>query len=162
MPAPYAAPCCPRLDSLAVTALADRVVAESWLLAAVDAVAASGLPDAWVAAGAIRDVVWGQLHDGFDPSAVKDIDVAYFDPADLSQERDSSAEHVLRSLADRHWEATNQAAVHRWYHEYFGGEPMEAFVKRARRGRDVAGDRDLRGGAAHAGGDRGLRSPWAR
>jgi hypothetical protein len=128
MPAPYAAPCCPRLDPLAVTALADRVVAESWLLAALDAVAASGLPDAWIGAGAIRDVVWGQLHDGFDPSAVKDIDVAYFDPADLSQERDSSAEHVLRSLADLPWEATNQAAVHRWYHEYFGGEPVEAFV----------------------------------
>lgn len=25
------------------------------------------------------------------------------------------------------WEATNQAAVHTWYHQYFGGPPVESF-----------------------------------
>ena len=30
-------------------------------------------------------------------------------------------------LADLPWEATNQAAVHTWYHHYFGGAPVEPF-----------------------------------
>jgi hypothetical protein len=121
-----AGPCCAALDPAAVAALAAGVRAEPWLMLALDAVAASGLPDAWIGAGAIRDVVWGQLHDGFDPAGVRDIDVAFFDPADLSRERDFAAEHALAGIADLPWEATNQAAVHTWYHEYFGGTPIPA------------------------------------
>ncbi|MGH3728728.1 MAG: nucleotidyltransferase family protein [Micromonosporaceae bacterium] len=87
-------------------------------------VRASGLPEAWVGAGAIRDLVWSELFGaGFDPSAVRDVDVAYFDPGDLSRERDDLAtarlEHIWPQLP---WEARNQAAVHTWYHHTFGGE----------------------------------------
>jgi uncharacterized protein len=122
-----AGPCCRSLDPRAAADLAGRVRAEPWLMQALDAVAASELPDAWIGAGAIRDAVWGQLHDGFDPAAVKDVDVAYFDPGDLEPERDVAAGNVLRGLAEFPWEATNQAAVHTWYHGYFGGDPVEAF-----------------------------------
>jgi hypothetical protein len=121
------APCCAALDPAAVTALAGRVRAEPWLLGALEVVQASGLPDAWIGAGALRDVVWGQLHDGFDPAAVRDIDVAFFDPGDLSRERDGSAQRALAQLAVLPWEATNQAAVHSWFHEYFGGPRVPPF-----------------------------------
>jgi hypothetical protein len=119
-----AAPCCAALDPAAAAALAIGVRAEPWLMRALEAVAASGLPGAWIGAGAIRDVVWGQLHDGFDPAGVRDIDVAFFDPADLSRERDFAAEQALAGIAVLPWEASNQAAVHTWYHEYFGGTPV--------------------------------------
>jgi hypothetical protein len=107
--------------------LAELLLREPWLVRALDAVAASGLPHAWIGAGVIRDVVWGQLYGRFSPDSVRDVDVAYFDPADLSAERDLKAQETLASLADLPWEATNQAAVHTWYHHYFGGPPVEPF-----------------------------------
>jgi len=94
---------------------------------ALRAVAESGLPDAWIGAGAIRDVIWGQRYGRFIPAAVKDIDVAYFDPGHLGPECDLAAQELLGRLADMPWEATNQAAVHTWYHAYFGGPPVRAF-----------------------------------
>jgi len=100
---------------------------EPWLARALSAVAASGLPDAWIGAGAVRDVVWGQLYGEFSPACVRDVDVAYFDPADLSAQRDAKAQETLAMFADLPWEATNQAAVHTWYHHYFGGAPVEPF-----------------------------------
>jgi hypothetical protein len=122
------ASCCTGLDPAAAETLASRVRAEPWLVRALEAVAESGLPGAWIGAGVIRDVVWGQLHDGFDPAGVRDIDVVYFDPADLSPARDQDALRVLAAAADLPWEATNQAAVHTWYHEYFGGAPVAPFA----------------------------------
>jgi hypothetical protein len=107
--------------------LAACVRAEPWLLHALDAVAASGLPDAWVGAGVIRDAVWGQRHGGFDPGAVRDVDVAFFDPDDLRGERDQAAQQALARLAPLPWEATNQAAVHTWYQSCFGGPPVDPF-----------------------------------
>jgi uncharacterized protein len=107
--------------------LAGLLLREPWLARALDVVAASGLPDAWVGAGVIRDVVWGQLYGQFSPDAVRDVDVAYFDSADLSADRDLKAQETLGTLADLPWEATNQAAVHTWYHDYFGGPAVEEF-----------------------------------
>ncbi len=104
------------------------MLAEPWLASALDAVAASGLPDAWIGAGVIRDVVWGQLHDGFDPALVRDVDVVFFDPGDLSPARDEAAQRRLGELAGRPWEASNQAAVHTWFHDYFGGPPVPPFA----------------------------------
>jgi hypothetical protein len=70
--------------------------------------------------------VWGRRYGpGFDPSAVRDVDVAYFDPADLSPANDEQVTERLRSrLPDVPWEAINQAAVHRWYADVFGGPPV--------------------------------------
>lgn len=119
---------CPGLEPGAGERLALELAAEPWMVRALDAVAASGLPSAWIGAGAIRDLVWGRYHGRFDPAAVKDVDVAYFDAEDITLERDLAAEKVLRAVAPGvPWEATNQAAVHLWYHHYFGGRPVEPF-----------------------------------
>lgn len=117
---------CPQVDADAARSVADVLRRNDWVMRALGAVDRSGLPDAWIGAGAIRDVVWGKRYGRFDPSDVRDIDVAYFDPADLSRERDRAAQQTLADLADLPWEATNQAAVHTWYHDYFGGSPVEA------------------------------------
>lgn len=123
-----AAHACPGADPAEVAELVTRLQAEPWMLGALDAVAEAGLPEAWVGAGVVRDVVWGQLHGGFEPADVCDIDVAYFDPADLTRERDVEAGDSLRRRARLPWEATNEAAVHTWYHEHFGGPPVTAFA----------------------------------
>jgi hypothetical protein len=118
---------CPGLKPGEAARLAGLLLGEPWFERALDAVAATGLPDAWIGAGAVRDVVWGQLYGEFSPGSVRDVDVAYFDPADLTAERDVKAQETLAIVADLPWEATNQAAVHTWYHHYFGGAPVESF-----------------------------------
>lgn len=118
---------CPGVDPAEAAGLAGLLRRNDWFMTALSVVACSGLPDAWIGAGAIRDVVWGQQYGQFDSAAVNDIDVAFFDPADLGRARDAAAQDAMRALADLPWEATNQAAVHTWYHEYFGGPPADAF-----------------------------------
>jgi len=120
---------CPGLERGADVRLAELVSGEPWMMRALDAVTASGLPCAWIGAGAIRDLVWGRYHGGFDPATVKDVDVAYFDADDLRMERDLAAQEMLwRVGPGLPWEATNQAAVHLWYHHYFGGAPVESIA----------------------------------
>ncbi|MEO3779370.1 nucleotidyltransferase family protein [Micromonospora sp. B11E3] len=104
----------------------DLVRACPWLMAALDVVRRSGLPDAWVGAGVLRDLVWGQRYGhGFDPRAVRDVDVVFFDPLDLSRDNDDRATARLRAAwPEPPWEAKNQAAVHTWYPARFGGGPV--------------------------------------
>jgi uncharacterized protein len=118
---------CPGLEPDAGARLTELLGREPWILRALEAVEASGLPDAWIGAGAIRDVVWGQLYGRFSSDSVRDIDVAYFDLGNLGMERDLDAQEILSQLVSMPWEATNQAAVHTWYHHYFGGAPVEPF-----------------------------------
>jgi uncharacterized protein len=79
-------------------------------------------PDWAIGAGALRDFVWDRLH-GREPSAPKDVDLAFFDPADLSPEREEAVRDGLSASApELNWDARNQAAVHLWYRERFGVE----------------------------------------
>jgi uncharacterized protein len=104
----------------------DIIRSSAWLTGVLRAVRQAGLPDAWVGAGVLRDLVWGELYGpGFAPSQVHDVDVAFFDPADLSRHRDEQA--TARLLAEGPgipWQARNQAAVHTWYRGKFGGGPV--------------------------------------
>ncbi len=53
----------------------------AWLMRVLEIVGRAGLPDARVGAGALRDLVWGQLYGpGFAPGDVHDVDVAFLDP----------------------------------------------------------------------------------
>ena len=78
-------------------------------------------PEWLVNAGAIRDVVWDDLHGRPPTAPPRDVDVGFFDPADLTPRRDEAVEAALRRRAPGvRWEAKNQAAVHRWYPRVFG------------------------------------------
>jgi uncharacterized protein len=80
-------------------------------------------PDWLISAGALRDAVWEDLHDRPPTAMPRDIDLGFFDSADLTAARDLAVEDDLRArkpgLA---WEAKNQAAVHLWYPGRFGLE----------------------------------------
>ncbi len=113
------------------TGLVTALTNEPWvnrLLFAVGEGGQAALPDAWLAAGVLRDVVWGRLNGGFDPAAVRNVHVAFFDPDDLSPERDrAGTERLHELLPGVPWEATNQAAVHTWFHTRYGGQPIKPF-----------------------------------
>jgi uncharacterized protein len=107
------------------TELETLIRSSEWFMRVLACVRDEAIPDAWVGAGALRDLVWGELYGtGFRPADVRDVDVAYFGPADLSRDHDDL---VTARLAARcpgaPWEARNQAAVHTWYAARFGGEP---------------------------------------
>ena len=88
---------------------------------------ALALPDGWLVAGCLFQTVWN-LRDGRPPTTdIKDYDLFYFDPDDLSAEAErrvqARADAVLGDLGIT-IEAANQARVHLWYEEDFG-EPYQ-------------------------------------
>lgn len=71
------------------------------------------LPDWAIGAGFIRAAVWDELSGFTAASAVDDIDVLYFDPLDLSRERDATIESRLREIEPAlPWSVRNQARMH--------------------------------------------------
>lgn len=73
-----------------------------------------GLPDCWVAAGAIRNPIWSYLHGvPFDPAGESDVDVIYFDSENVSKNAEKIHETNLTALNDAvKWEVRNQARMH--------------------------------------------------
>ena len=93
------------------------------LMEALRAARAVDAPDWLINAGAIRDVVWDDLHGRPLTTPPRDVDLGFFDPDDLTPEREAAVEAALRGRApDLPWEAKNQAAVHLWYPQRFGLE----------------------------------------
>ncbi len=89
----------------------------------LDAAAEIALPDAWLVAGALAQTVWNTLH-GFPPAhGIRDIDLIYHDPADLSAEAEAAHEARLRrrfGALGLTLDVKNQARVHLWYERRFG------------------------------------------
>jgi len=102
--------------------LTDILASSDWFLATLDRVATVDPPRWWVGAGVIRDLVWDtRFGDGFDPSRLKDVDVAYFDGTDLTTDREVGLASELREMDPSiTWDVKNQAAVHQWYPARFG------------------------------------------
>ncbi|HWS36922.1 MAG TPA: nucleotidyltransferase family protein [Actinoplanes sp.] len=76
------------------------------------AAAALGLPDWWIGAGFLRNRVWNAL-TGRPAEPDRDVDVAYFDPADLDPATETAAEtRAATLLPGRPWEIRNQARMH--------------------------------------------------
>jgi hypothetical protein len=104
-----------------LTAIIDR---SAWFRSMLAVVRDSGLPDAWVGAGVLRDLVWGERFGaGFRADRVRDVDVAFYDDGELDADR--AATSLLRERRPGiPWEATNQAAVHLWFADHFGTGPV--------------------------------------
>ena len=113
------------------TRLKELIEAHEWFLSVLRAVRSCDPPDWLVGGGVLRDLVWDALQGYEHPTALRDVDVAYFDPHDLRPERD---EEIDRSLCSQNphvpWQAKNQAAVHLWYERVFGF-PVEPLASSA-------------------------------
>jgi hypothetical protein len=71
------------------------------------------LPDCWVGAGFVRNAVWDALHGRAANRASADIDVVYFDAADVRVVRDAEIEAALtRMCPGQRWSVKNQARMH--------------------------------------------------
>ena len=91
----------------------DLAASRADMMAALQAVAALGLPDCWIGAGFARAPVWDALHDYDQPTVLADIDVVFFDPAS-DAEREVPAETALsEALPGLPWSVRNQARMAR-------------------------------------------------
>jgi len=99
------------------------------LMAILQAAREVNLPEWYIGAGVIRNTVWDYLHGYPGRSQLRDVDLAYFDRNDLS---DQMGESVLLTLIhlvpDVEWDVVNQAGVHLWYKDAFGHavEPLQS------------------------------------
>ena len=74
------------------------------------------IPQACIGAGAIRNFVWDKLHGYRQRTPLNDVDVVYFDDADLAAETEQHYTQLLKAtLPEVPWEVVNQARVHQWY-----------------------------------------------
>lgn len=90
---------------------------------AIQAAAAANLPGWRIVAGVLYNAVWNRLTGRPSGYGVNDVDLAYFDPSDLSWEAEDRA---IRSAAPhfadlpRPVQIRNQARVHLWFEARFG------------------------------------------
>jgi uncharacterized protein len=97
------------------------LASNDWFSSVLRLVRKRELPDWVVGAGVIRNLVWDHLHGYKTATPVRDVDVAFFDRADPSRERDAEVQRELSELMPSvPWEVTNQAGVHLWYEQKFG------------------------------------------
>ena len=103
--------------------LAEMIREDDLLMAIVSGICELGLPDGLLCSGAIYNTVWNVLTGRPRHSGIKDADVVYFDPSDLSYE----AEDAVIRRVQAHFselpvpiEVRNQARVHLWFPEKFG------------------------------------------
>ena len=99
-----------------------------WFMQALHAVSDLRLESWCIGAGAVRNLVWDDLHAYKQPSKLADVDVTYFDNRDISPIRDQYLQSILRNKCPEFpWEVTNQAAVHIWFEGHFG-HPVETLI----------------------------------
>ncbi|KOY44649.1 nitrate reductase [Vibrio parahaemolyticus] len=80
---------------------------------ALNLVAQLELPQCYIAAGFVRNLVWDCLHSRKSPTPLNDIDVIYFDPTEVNSDAYLSYEAQLSLLMpELNWQVRNQALMH--------------------------------------------------
>ena len=82
-----------------------------------------GLQDGWLVAGCLFQTVWNLLSGRAPEDGIKDYDLFYFDPVDLSAAAEEQVQRRVDSVLGPLGvpiEVKNQARVHLWYEEHFG------------------------------------------
>ena len=104
-------------------ALEDIVRVQPVLMSVLEGLREMALPDAWLVSGAIYNAVWNHLTGRPALTGIKDVDLIYFDAADLSygaEDRVIKAAEVVFAGLPLPVEVRNQARVHLWFPQKFG------------------------------------------
>ena len=80
---------------------------------ALECVYKLALPDCYIAAGFVRNMVWDHLYRFSLPTPLKDVDVIYFNLHQCSSDADRSYQDELQQLMPAvDWQVKNQARMH--------------------------------------------------
>ncbi|MDX8047070.1 nucleotidyltransferase family protein [Gracilibacillus sp. S3-1-1] len=86
---------------------------DEWMMDILKAAKSLNLPDWWVCAGFVRSKVWDTLHHFSDRTPIPDIDVIYFDPANIDELEEKKLEETLKNLLpNTPWSVKNEARMH--------------------------------------------------
>ena len=86
---------------------------DQWMMEILTSAKALNLPDWWICAGFVRSKIWDVLHDFSERTTIPDIDVIYFDPANIDVIQEKQLEAKLNSLMPNiPWSVKNQARMH--------------------------------------------------
>ena len=87
--------------------------ADDWRMDCHTVVKKTGLPDWLIVAGFVRNLIWDHLHGKTMATPLNDVDVAIFDPRDLTPAMEQDIESILRHMRpDVRWQVRNQARMH--------------------------------------------------
>lgn len=84
---------------------------DAWMMDVLRIVSEQNLPDWWIGAGFVRNTIWDHIHDYKVRTPLNDIDVIYFDPKNLSEDKEKTIEHDLRKKLSIPWSVKNQARM---------------------------------------------------
>ena len=95
----------------------DRVVelieSDVLRLNALECVRLLDLPECYIAAGFVRNLVWDDLHHKSEPTPLNDVDVIYFDLNESNPNKFIEYESRLTELLPQlNWQVRNQALMH--------------------------------------------------
>lgn len=80
---------------------------------ALDCLYELALPDAYIAAGFVRNRVWDYLHQKDHLTPLNDVDVIYFDPTNVDRLADLQHEDALHNMMPSlNWQVRNQVLMH--------------------------------------------------
>lgn len=83
------------------------------------------LPQCYIAAGFVRNVVWDAIHSYKTPTVLNDVDVIYFDPTESSAQAFLEYESLLKArMPTLNWQVRNQAKMH----ERNGDKPYQSTI----------------------------------
>jgi hypothetical protein len=91
----------------------ELVHADRWIMECLRAAERLRLPDWYIAGGFLRNAIWDYLHEKQLRTPLNDVDVVYYDPADLRPDTERGLEATLQD--DRPaviWQVRNQARMH--------------------------------------------------
>lgn len=86
---------------------------DKWMMDILEAARTLDLPDWWICAGFVRSKIWDTLHGLSGRTEIPDVDVVYFDSAQVNEGVEKKLE---RKLADKlpnvRWSVKNEARMH--------------------------------------------------
>jgi len=91
--------------------ISELITNDSWRMEVLKAAESLDLPDWWIGAGFLRNLVWDAIEGK--TSRPKDVDLVYFDKKDTAAESDWAHDDAMKiKFSFAEWEVRNQARMH--------------------------------------------------
>src|SRR5438034_11754461 len=96
-----------------LNATARLIGSDTWMTECLRAVERLKLPDWYIAAGFLRNAIWDFLHEKTTRTPLNDVDVVYYDPANLSEVSEKKFEAALQArFPAAKWQGRTQTRMH--------------------------------------------------
>ena len=86
---------------------------DTWMMDILKAAKTLNLPDWWICAGFVRSKIWDTAHHFKKRTPLPDIDVIYFDPIKIDEDKEKHYEEKLSFIIPSiPWSVKNEARMH--------------------------------------------------